>query len=200
MITTSLWSISEQVKDRLGGKGDIQTYISAVIDALGTAVKNEWFQGKNDGVSEIAGQFLYPFGKTTPLLPVLDSVYGLYYITIPSSYVSIPCEIGISSVSYAKGKSFVRLTSAEWRNYLLTKAGKALGGRQAYFTEDKLMYFPKMNASEAMNIYLVLAVAYSTINPRDQINISPNVKDVVIDIVVAKYSPQPPVLQDNTVA
>lgn len=196
MIITSLYSIAEKVKHRLG-KGEIQAYISVVTDALATAVKNEWYQGRNDGINEIAGQFLYTFGKTTPLIPTIEPIYNLYQVTIPSSYVSIPYEIGITQVSCATGRPFIRLESATWRNYLETKAGKALGA-QPYFTENTLMYFPLMTMPE--NIYMVLAVAYTTINPREQINLAPNVIDAVVDIVCKKYEAKPAVLQDNTEA
>ena len=133
------------------------------------------------------------------MIPVKDETYNLYYLEIPSSYVSIPYEIGIVSVSYAVGRPFVRLESGTWRNYINTTAGKAMG-TQPYFVENTRMYFPNMNQSEAMAIFMVLAVAYSTINPREQINIAPNVTDAVIDLVTKKFSPQPPVIQGNATA
>ena len=189
----SLFEISEKCKYQLGGVGDFQALISAVKDAIATAVKASWYENKQDGVSEVDGEFIYTFGKSTPLTPILDLQTDEYFIVIPSSYIRLPHEYGINSVALMQGQSsqFIRIstgTSGMWSNI---KAG-VLGGRQTYYVENTRMYFPKMDNNSVGNILLKLAVGLDLKDVDEPLNISRDLVDQVVSAVVAKFAPTPP--------
>ena len=83
-------------------KVPIQALLSSVVDVYASMSKKEWYENKADGVSEVDGTFIYTFGKSSPLVPEVDTDTDLYYITIPSSYLRLPHEMGINSVSFMK--------------------------------------------------------------------------------------------------
>jgi hypothetical protein len=135
---TTIFKIAEKCQARLGG-GDLQVLISECIDALGVVVKKQWFEGRNDGVSEIGGEYIYTYGRKTPLTPTLDCDIETYYITIPSSYLGLPYSQGIYSVSDGKGKEYVMVDSAIAASLKTIKA-YSFGGRELYYVEGANMY------------------------------------------------------------
>lgn len=190
----SLYEIAEKCKYQLGSVGDFQALISTVIDSYSTVAKMSFYENKQDGVSEIDGEFIYTFGKNTSLTPSLDLDTDEYYIIIPSSYLRLPCEYGISSVAYMQGQSsqFVRVSTGNAGMWSNIKAG-LLGGRQTYYVEGTRMYFPKMKNTTKGNILLKMAVALDDMEKDDRIdeplNISRDVVDQIVAMVVAKFAP-----------
>lgn len=189
----TLFKIAEMCKYRLAS-GDVQSFIPTVIDVYATVVKNEWYENRADGINEVDGVFIYSFGKS-PLLPsVKDDDLNMYYITIPSSYLRLPHEMGINLVCCLgyPDAGFVRVSGASLGMWNGLKSS-ILGGNETYFVENSKMFFPKMKASH--NIYLKLAIAldYEGIDIDETLNIPPNVVDKIVDLVVAKYQPKPPV-------
>lgn len=189
----TLFKIAEKCKYRLGS-GDVQSLVTTVIDVYATVVKNEWYENRADGVNEVDGVFIYSFGKDPLLTTVKDSDLNMYYITIPSSYLRLPHEMGINLVC-CLGRldaPFVRIAGGSLGMWLGLKAA-ALGGAQTYFIENTRMYFPKMK--DAHNIYLKQAIAfdYEGVDVDEALNIPPNVVDKIVDLVFMKYQPKPPV-------
>jgi hypothetical protein len=189
---TSLLKIAEQCKFILGA-GEIQPLIASVIDCYSTAVKREFYENKAEDFSEIDGAFIYTYGKDNSLVPALDSATEMYYITIPSSYVRLPGEYGINSVSFIKGqtKPFIRVGASSvgmWSNLL----ANVMGGHQTYFAEGTRMYFPKMTNMTNGNIMMKLTVALDSVDVDEELNIPRSVVDVVVNMVVAKFAPRKP--------
>lgn len=189
-MSTSIYKIAEKANNIIEN-GDMQALISSCIDCYAQVVKKEWYENKQDGVSEIDGVFLYNFGKTDPLVPVLDVSTDMYYITVPSSYLRLPCEYGINSVSFLLGQTspFVRIGAGSLGMWNNLKAN-VLGGRQTYFVEGIQMYFPKMTAVTKGNIMLKLAIALDAVDPEEDLNIPPDVASMIVDMVVAKFNPK----------
>ncbi len=189
----SLFEISEKCKYQLGGEGDFQALISSVIDSYSSIVKLSFYENKNDGVSEVDGEFIFTFGKTTSLTPMLDLQTDEYYIVIPSSYLRLPHEYGINSVAYMQGQSsqFIRVSTGNAGMWSNIKAG-ILGGRQTYYVEGSRMYFPKMENSQVAGILLKLAVALDTTDIDAPLNISRDVVDQIVNAVVSKFKIPPP--------
>lgn len=196
----SLFLIAEKVKNIIG-KGDIQSIISSVVDVYASQVSKSWYEGKQDGISEIQGVYIYTFKNITP---ELDCGMDLYFITIPSSYLSLPNEMGINTVSFMKGqtKPFVRVGSASWGLFANLKAG-ALGGNNFYFVENDVlvensrMYFPKFDTvlvnqmiADSTGILLKLAIALDTTDVEAELNIPPNKVDEIVNAVILKFQPK----------
>jgi hypothetical protein len=193
-MTTSLYKLSEQVR-LLTSKGEPQEIIEHIKQALATAIKNEWYKGKAEGVAEVNGQFVYTFTKDAngnPLVPQLDSQTDLYYITIPSSYLNLPYNGGIESVSYTKSANDPFVPYGTVSSGLFDGLeSDIMGGRQVYFVEDTNMYFPKMSVTRLGTIMLKLAVALDLKDPDQDLNISPDIADAVVSMVASKINPEP---------
>lgn len=189
MAGTSIYKISEQVKLILGDI-DIQAITSFVIDAYSSSVKREFYENKNDGVSEIDGTFLFSFGKETSLTPILELSTDMYFIMIPSSYLRLPHEMGINMVSFAKGqtKEFIRVNSGSVSMWSNLKAN-LLGGSQTYFVEGARMYFPKMTNTTNGNLLLKLAIALDDVDVDEELSIPRSVVDNIVSMVVMKFRP-----------
>lgn len=192
-MNTSFYKLSEQARARIG-KGEMQELIEAVRQSFATAVKLLWYEGKKADLSEIAGAYMYTFGKdsSAPLTPVLDSAIDQYYIDLPSTAVSLPHEIEVVNVSYLSGMRtpFVRLPNGALGIYANLKSYHA-GGNQMWTIENKRMYFPKMIADSAHNITLTLAVGVDQVDPDEDINIPLNTQDMIVEMVVQKFAPKP---------
>ena len=189
MIT--LLNIAEQCYTILG-KGSVQELIQAVKNAYATAVKNSWFEGKKEGIDEINGSFVYTYKD---IKPVYDTDVDTYYITIPTSYLELPHEIGINQVSFMKGKNvpFVRLAQGALGLFSGLKSF-VMGGNQVFFVEGDRMYFPKMKMTEievngeTRGLILVLTLALDEVDVDEKLNISPAIQDEIISLVLQKYA------------
>lgn len=190
-MISSIYRIAEQCLVTLPNV-ERQVLIAAVQDCLGSVVKLQWYENRQDGVAEVDGVFIYAFGKTTPLTPVLDTAAGFYYITMPASYVRIPCELGINQVSFLRDQAndFVRLNSGSVSMWSNLKAF-ALGGKQTYFIEGAKMYFPKMAVGTVDDILLKLAVAYAQLDVREEFTVPPDVINQVVIMVNQRFMGPP---------
>lgn len=183
----SILNIAEQCKSILG-QGDLQILIQAVKNAIGTYVKTQWYEGKNEGVSEIDGSFIETFRN---LIPEKDEDLLQYYINIPSSYVDIPNQMGINQVSFISGEAFVRLGSGQESLFRNLK-GNVFGGRQTYVVQGSKMYFPKMKETDitskgvVQGLLLRLAVGFDGIGDDQQLNIPSSAQDSIVNLVIAK--------------
>lgn len=189
---TSLLKIAEQCKFLLGA-GEIQPLIASVIDCYSSQVKKEVYENKAEDFGEIDGTFIYTYGKDNSLTPILDLATDMYYIVIPSSYVRLPGEYGINSVSFIKGqtKPFIRVGASSvgmWSNLLAS----VLGGHQTYFAENTRMYFPKMTNMTNRNIMLKLTVALDNVDVDEPLNIPRSTIDAIVNMVVQKFAPRKP--------
>lgn len=189
-MISSIYRIAEQCLVTLSGV-DRQAVIAAVVDSLGSATKAQWYENKQDGISEIDGIFIYTFGKTTFLTPVLDDGVNMYYITTPSAYVRLPNEMGIVMVSFLQGQTlpFVRINAGSVGMWARLKAS-VLGGSQTYFSEGSRLYFPKMTATTNGNILLKLAGGFAGVDVREELNLPPDVISQVVMMVNQKFQPQ----------
>ena len=194
---TSLYKIAEQCRSILG-KGSMQELVEYVKQGYGIVAKQQWFEGKQDGTSEINGSFIYSFGRSTPLTPVLDSSTNEYYIVLPSTYLELPHQFGVQQVSFMKGqdKPFVNIGNGGVGLYANLKAF-AMGGNELYYIENTKIYFPKMTANNAGDILLKLAVALDEVDVDDNINIAPNIVRMIVDVVVQQLAPKEKVMPEN---
>ncbi len=172
-----------------------QDLILAVHRAFGTVVKAEYFQGKNDGVAEMPGTFVYSF-KNQPVL--FDNDLQLYYSVIPSSYISLPHEAGITfvgtmqtgNVNSSQSEPMVRV----FNNFTALARGLAvenLQTRKGFYVEGTNIYYIGMSSDQAaLNVLMKLAVSLEGIDEDTQINIPPEMQASIIQIVVAQYMPE----------
>jgi len=196
MIT--ILNIAEQVRSILG-RGNLQELIQACKNAYASSVKALWFEGRADGVSEIGGSFIYTFNDVKT---AFDENTNQFYITIPSSYIELPHDIGINQVSFknSQDKPFIRFAPASFGLFSGLKSF-AMGGNQPFSVEGNRMYFPKMKEEEAIvnnepvGILLKLTVALDTIEADEPLNISPLVQDSIVSSVLQKYQTM---LQDQS--
>lgn len=190
---TTIFKIAQKCQYRLAS-GDIQSLLSSVIDVYATVVKNEWYENRADGVSEVDGVFVYTFGVDTPLSPVLDVANKMYYILSPSSFLRLPHEMGINLVCYLgyQDNDFARVGGGSLGMWRKLKSN-VLGGKETYFMENNKMYFPRMKQPNNILLKLAVAVDYDSFDIDEELNIPGNVVDKIVDLVVQKFQPKPPI-------
>lgn len=187
-MVSSIYRIAEQCQANIKGV-DIQTIIAAVTDCLGVVAKNQWYENKQDSVSEVDGVFLYTFGIAAKLTPLPAASTGLYCITIPTAVIRLPNEMGINNVAFlaTPGQSFYRVSAGNFGMWSGLKAYEGLSTTQLYFVIGNKMYFPEMTAGTASDILLTLAVAYTGIDVREELNIPPDVINQVVLLVNQRF-------------
>ncbi len=194
---TSLYNISEQIVSIIGSdKAEPQAIIQVCKNAYAQVCFKSWTFGKQDGVSEVGGQYLYTFA---PIEPQLDITTDRYYIVLPSSYVNIVHDLGINSVSYTRGldKPFVRMATGMTGLFAGLKSA-VMGNHQTYEVEGNKMFFPKMTASNKSDLMLRLAIAFSE-DVDEELNISGNDAAEIVAMVVDQYSKTPQVKPDTLI-
>ncbi len=186
----SLYRISEECKQILGDRVSVQSLIPSVIEAYAYVAKKIWFENtKVDEETQVDGAFENTF---TNVMPSYDKDRDLYYIVIPSTYLMLPHQSGITWVAGMKDKSsFIKVSN--WGIYS-TILASAMGGLQVYQVEGSKMYFPKMTKPVSkFPLLLKLAIAYDKIDPYEQLNIAPNIivdiKQIVTAPLMSKEDP-----------
>ncbi len=208
---TTKYKIAEQARRviEVGNSGpnepvNMQELILAVSQAFGVVVKANWFQNKNEGLSEIDGTFIYPF-KNIPIL--YDKDLTQYYSVLPSSYISLPHELGIQQVSLMKSGSASQ-SQAEpmvrvFNGFTSLSRGLALENlqtRKAFYVEgSNIIYLGMTEQLAQLNVLIKLAVALEEVDEDQQVNIAPELQSQIIDMVVQKYLVEKQI-PDNKVA
>ncbi len=192
MSGTSVYKIAEQCQYILGA-GDTQALTAYVIDAYSTVAKSEWYENRADSCYSVDGAFLYSFGKTTPLTPAIDLSTDQYYIVLPSSFLRLPHEMGVNSVSFLLGQNFqfVPIGAGSLDMWANLKS-YIFGGRQPYFVEGNRIYFPKMTNTTNGDILLKLAIALDNVDVDEELDIPRSVVDKIVSMVVAKFQVKTP--------
>ena len=208
-MATTKYALAEQVRNRLNagttgpnGKFTMQEVILAVHQAFGSAVKSSYFMNKNDGVTEMSGTFVYSF-KNQPVL--FDNDLQLYYSVLPSSYIDLPNEAGITYVSSMQTGN-VNSSQTEpmirvFNNFPSLSRGLAVAGlqtRRGFYTEGVNIYYIGMTESQAeLNVLMKLAVSLEGIGEDTPINIPPEMQETIINDVFMKFSPELQIPRDQ---
>jgi hypothetical protein len=191
-MKTSLYKLSEQVIAVLG-KGEPQEIIESVRQSYGTAIKMLYFEGRKNELSELDGSTLYTFGdkEGEELMPILNEKTCKYYIVMPSSYVALPHEMGVSHVSYLRSQDlpFVRVSPVGY-GVLAGLKSAVLGGHEPYSIQGNNMVFMNMDSLSAGPLLLILSVGVDNISVDEEINVTMDVRDMIVQMVVAKYQPK----------
>jgi hypothetical protein len=193
----SIYNIAEQIRGIIGqSRAEYQEIIQQCKNAYAQVCFASWAKGKIDGVSEVAGSFMYTFQD---LEPELDIISNQYYIIIPSSYVDIPHDMGINFVGFPKGqdKPFLRFPTGLTSVFAELKS-EGMGGNQRFEVDGNKMYFPKMTKDNVGKIMLRLAVAFGD-DSDEELNISPNTVNDIIAIVIPRLMNLPPVHPDTLI-
>ena len=185
---TSLYNIAQQVVLKTG-KGYWQEVIQDVREAYASAVKQIWYENKKMNIGELDGAFIIPFTEQTPLL---DDTTCKYYLDLTSSYVQLPQEGGLVSVSYmsAPDVNFVLVNAGTYGRLKNIKAG-LMGGRQIYYAENAKLWFPRMTDTTNMPLIVRLGLAIDDYDVDKPINVPNNVQEQIVQMCVQKYVTPP---------
>lgn len=182
MSKTSLYKIAEQCKVITEDRVSIQVLIESVKNAYATAAKKVWFENTQMDSTEVAGSFIYTFNKK---VPEWDCDRCRYYLTIPSSYLELPHQMGVNWVSFMQDRrSFTLVTN--WGIFESLQCS-VMGGRQVYEIEGSKMWFPKMTAENTGPLLLKLSIALDEVDVEEELNIAPNIITDIITLVTQPY-------------
>jgi hypothetical protein len=186
----SLYRIAEECRLVLGDRvSSVQALIPSVIEAYAYVAKKAWFEQTSFDEMQIDGSLINVFENQ---IPKYDKGRDIYYLTIPSTYLMLPHQMGINWVGTMKDKESWILVK-NWGMFSGLKAS-LMGGRKVYQIEGNKMLFPKMTDQDCeYPLILKLAIAYDTISPYEQINIAPNlivdIKNIVTAPLLSKEDP-----------
>lgn len=186
----SIYRIAEECKVILGDRiSSVQALIPAVKEAYAYVAKKAWYDQTSFDEMQIDGSLINVFENQTPQY---DSSRDIYYLTIPSTYLMLPHQMGINWVSTMKDKESWVLVK-NWGMFSGLKAS-LMGGRQIYQVEGNKILFPKMTKqNNTCPLILKLAIAYDTIDPYEKLNIAPDlivdIKNIVTAPLMAKEDP-----------
>jgi len=172
----SLYLIAEECRLILGDRvSSVQALIPAVREAYAYVAKKAWFEQTAFDETEVDGSLINTFENQ---IPKYDSSRDIYYLTIPSSYLMLPHQMGIVWVATMQDKQSWVLVK-NWGMFSGIKAS-LMGGRKVYQIEGNKMLFPKMTTQDfEYPLILKLAIAYDNIDPYEKLNIAPN---LIVDI------------------
>jgi hypothetical protein len=174
----------------------IQELMIAVNQSFASAVKANWFNNKNEGISEIDGAFVYTF-KNIPIQK--DTDLDLFYSDLPSSYVSIPHELGIQMIAFMHSQSqpIIRVPNG----FQALSRGLAVGNlecRNGFYVDGARVYYMHVDSQEAEKPVLMrIAVTLDSLEDDTDINIPPDVVDYIIQGVLQKYMPEKAIQQND---
>lgn len=175
----------------------LQELMISCKQELGVAVKNSWFQGRNDGVNEVNGAFIYSF-KNVAISKDEDT--GLFYSELPSSYIDLPHEMGFNLISFMKSqdKPFVRLASGQIGLFSGLKSAGMANHKQYWVENDKVFYNDIETIEAESKVLIKLAVALDAFDDDYNLNIPPDIASVVIAAVVQRYGVEKQIPKDDT--
>ncbi len=188
-MSVSIFNISEQVISVIGrDKAEPQALIQAIKNCYGSVILKMWYASKMEGSSELPGSSLYTFNGLTP---ELDPTINQYAIILPSTYVEIQNEMGLNYVGFAhsQDRPFVRFAPGMQGLFAGLKSS-VMGGNKTFEVNGNKIYFPNMKKIEVADIMLKLSVGFSD-DPDEELNISGNVVDEIVAMVVQRFAPSP---------
>lgn len=187
---TSKNKLSEQILRILSGGNisrdaqvSLQELSIAVSQEFAIAVKINYFQNRQQGVTELNGSYIYTF--TQPVLK--DVPKNLFYTELPSAFIDLPHEMGVNQISYVSGQTnpFARVSNG----FLGLMSGLDLDGLQnrvGFWIENDRIYYINIEENTT-NVIMKLAVALDAFDDDTLINIPPDIASLIIDSVLKKY-------------
>ena len=154
---TSINIISEQIIRILAGGDrniddfeiDIREVELMVSQAVNYFVKQNLFQNISQGQHNVDGQYIATF-KNVKINFDLDT--ELSYITLPSSYISLPYDRGIHQISLMKDQFnvFIPIRNGAVAVFKNSPAGR-LENKVGFWPEQGLVYFTRDLSKEVDN-------------------------------------------------
>lgn len=190
MAGVSLNNLAKQVQLKTG-KGDTQSIIRALLNAYGSVAEKSYYVNKKDDNGTLDGSFMQIYDN----LPILND--GKFYTTFPSTFALLPHAFGIKTVDFTGGSSpFLYVNNFSMFSGLKSES---MGGLFVYQPSGMKCYFPNMPASAIQGqnnipktIMMELACAYDGIDVDEAINISGNMANELVAIVIQLYAPTVP--------
>mgnify|MGYP006266581201 CR=1 FL=1 len=187
----SLYNLMQQVRLKTD-KGEEQEIIKSLINSLASVVEKSYYLNKKDENASLDGSFM----QTYINIPIkFDGQY--YYTTFPSTYALLPHSFGIKTVDFTDGKNpFWKVDNFEMYNNL---PSAVMGGNFVYEPIGMNCYFKNMGANDVKDrtIKFVLACGFDGIDSDTTINISPNLAEQVVQMVIQLFSPTPPAINET---
>lgn len=163
---------------------ELSLYVS---QALANIVRYRYFDSKNIGEPHISGSLIFTFDNQQVSL---DTAKNLYYVTLPSTSIDLPDDMGVYSVSSQQDQSlvFVPVSPNFAAIYRGTRAEK-LDGRYGYWLEGNRIYVHGLNDADCQLLVKMVA-SVDGISDNQAINIPPDIQEEIVKKTVELYSLQ----------
>ena len=189
-MAVTIFQLAQQVQLKTG-KGYTQEVCRAICNALATVAEKSYYVNKREENATLDGSFM----QTYINIPIqFDGQY--YYATFPSTYALLPNSFGIKTVSFTDNPTpFWKVDNYEMYQGLKSAV---MGGNFVFEPSGMNAYFKNMGANDVKNktIKFVLACGFDAVSVDAPINISGNLAEQVVQMVIALFSPEQPKINE----
>jgi hypothetical protein len=189
-MLTSLSKIAEEVLLRLGKDDDDNNIdereiILSLHKSLATFLLTRYYGDKQTESYDDDGSLYYPIHGNEVKK---NSVTDMYYITVPSTTVSLPFGTDISRVGTPKGRGYIEVPMG-FNDLYVNFDSSNLEENIGYYREATRLYFVNMTeANNPCNVSVTMVLPIDKLDEEDMINIPGDMQDVIIETVYLKYS------------
>lgn len=187
-MLTSKSKIAEIIIRRLGkytdeSEIDDRELMLSVHQTVGTIIRNRLFESKGIESQEVDGSLYY----TIDDISVLNR-RKKYYITLPSTTISLPFGVEIKRVGTTEGRGFIPVQNG-FNDLFDGLASKCLEGNIGYYKEGGSLMFTNMDASNNPDtVDLTMVLPLDHLDEDDDINMPADILSEVIEVVFGKYA------------
>jgi hypothetical protein len=187
-MLTSKSKIAELILRRLGqytDESDIdeRELMLSVHQTVGSLIRNRLFESKGMESQEVDGSLYY----TIDDISVLNKGKK-YYITLPSTTISLPFGVEIKRVGTTEGRGFVPLQNG-FDDLFDGLASKCLEGNIGFYKEGgKLMFTNMDSTNNPSTVDLTMVLPLDHLGEDDEINMPADLLGEVVEVVFGKYA------------
>jgi len=183
--------VAEQAQRILNGgtptadnEATIEELVLYVDQCFGKLIKQNYFENKIEGDAVINGSFIYSFVEDVKT----DAVRDKYYVNLSSTYVNLPNNVGIFSVSPTKDE-FNTYVPINVQNIPLAYGLDVaqLEGRKGYYIEATRLYLYNIKTTDCPEKLLVKLVGGIQDNLDPNVDMPLDMQAELVNLVVQTY-------------
>lgn len=187
-MLTSKYKASEQIIRRLRKYSidsdiDEREVMLALHQSMGSLIRNRLFESKGMESQEVDGSLYYTKRDIS-----VEKEGNRYFITLPSTTISLPFGVEIKRLGTSDGRGFIPVPNG-FLDLHMDLPSSALEGMIGYYKEGTKAYFANMSAANnAKLVDLTMVLPLDMLGEEDEINIPADMLELVIEDIVRKFS------------
>lgn len=199
------YRLAEQARAIITGQGGsddsrvtIQELMVAANQAFASVVRNNLFENKRwEGEMDVNGNLIFDFDDVAL---TLDTKKKMYYCTLPSSYISLPNDVGLHQASWQESPDAPIVIMRN--GFYGMMSGLMVENMENHlygYPENNKIYFPKITSDFAdKKLSLKLVCALDGIAFDAEIALPPDIEYQIVQSIVGLYNLEQQAQKDPT--